>query len=107
WRRARHPRRRRPARAPTAECRPGPRPRRPPPRERGPGPRRPPDASAWTPGAPSPLSYGRVRRLPADSLGVTPGEHLPGKLAIGGGADGVGRVRGDRLTGDGRLREAD
>src|SRR5690606_38869309 len=99
------PRRPRPARARTA-ARPPPRRRRSPPPVRAPGPRRWPLAGEWTPGAPSPLSYGTVRRPPADSLGVTPGEHLPGELAVGGGTDGVGGVRGDRLTGDRGLREA-
>src|SRR3954452_19379438 len=101
------PRRRpRPERARTAARARSP-PRQPPPREPAPWPRRWFPAGEWTPGAPSPLSYGTVRRPPADSLGVTPGEHLPGELAIGGGTDGVGGVRGDRLTGDRGLREAD
>src|SRR3954454_8328633 len=100
------PRRRpRPERARTA-ARPRSPPRPAPPREPAPGPRRWSPAGEGTPGAPSPLSYGTVRRPPADSLGVTPGEHLPGELAIGGGTNGGGGVRGDRLTGDRGLREA-
>src|SRR5690606_3338175 len=51
--------------------------------------------------------YGTVHRPPGDSLGVAPGEHLPGELAVRGGPHGVGGVGRDGLTGDRRLREAD